>query len=39
MLHLLEEAEFWVAVAFVILVVATFKPISRSMTKALDDRC
>ena len=38
MLHLLEEAEFWVAVSFVIFVLATFKPISRSMTKALDDR-
>lgn len=37
-MHLLEEAEFWVAVAFVIFVLATFRPISRSMTGALDNR-
>ncbi len=38
MLHLLEEAEFWVAVSFVIFVLATFRPISRSMSSALDNR-
>ncbi len=38
MLHLLQEAETWVAVSFVILVLATYRPISRSMTKALDNR-
>ena len=37
-MHLLEEAEFWVAVAFVIFALATARPIGRLMTKALDDR-
>ena len=33
-----ESPEFWVAVAFVIFVAATFKPIKLALTGALDDR-
>lgn len=35
---MLESAEFWVAVAFVIFVAATFKPIKQALTGALDNR-
>ncbi len=37
-MELLQEAEFWVAVAFVIFVAATFRPIKGALTKALDGR-
>ena len=35
---LLRNAEFWVAVAFVILLLAVWKPVSRALTGALDAR-
>lgn len=38
MAHLLAEAEFWVAVAFVILVVAVARKIWGGATTALDNR-
>jgi F-type H+-transporting ATPase subunit b len=33
-----ESPEFWVAVAFVIFVIATFRPISRALMASLDAR-
>ncbi|MFQ5972452.1 MAG: F0F1 ATP synthase subunit B [Alphaproteobacteria bacterium] len=36
--HFLEEAESWVAIAFVIFVLATFRPISRAIAGMLDSR-
>lgn len=35
---MLESAEFWVAVAFVIFVALTIRPLLRAATGALDDR-
>lgn len=37
-MEFLGEAEFWVAVGFVILVAAVFKPIKRSLLASLDAR-
>lgn len=36
--ELLQSAEFWVAVSFVIFVVAIFRPARRALTAALDQR-
>jgi len=38
MTALLQNAEFWVAVGFVILVVAVWKPVGRALSSALDAR-
>ena len=35
---MVESPEFWVAVAFVIFVAATFKPVKLALTGALDNR-
>jgi F-type H+-transporting ATPase subunit b len=37
-MEFLQEAEFWVAVAFVILVAAVYKPVSRAFSGGLDAR-
>jgi F-type H+-transporting ATPase subunit b len=38
MLHELQEPEFWVAVSFFIFVILAWKPLSRMIVSALDDR-
>ncbi|MEM7172239.1 MAG: F0F1 ATP synthase subunit B [Pseudomonadota bacterium] len=35
---LLHDATFWTAVAFVVFIAATYRPISKAMTGALDQR-
>lgn len=35
---MLRDPEFWILVAFVIVIVLLWKPASRAITKALDDR-
>lgn len=37
-MEFLQEAEFWVSVGIVILIVAVYKPLKRSFTTALDTR-
>ncbi len=35
---MLHDPEFWILVAFVVVIVLLWKPASRAITKALDDR-
>jgi len=37
-MEFLRDAEFWVAVAFVILIAAVWKPVKRSLSASLDAR-
>lgn len=37
-MEFLQDAEFWVAVAFVILIAAVWKPVKRSLAASLDAR-
>ena len=37
-MEILKEAEFWVAVAFVILIAAVWKPAKRALATGLDER-
>jgi F-type H+-transporting ATPase subunit b len=37
-MHLLESPEFWVAIGFVVFVVAAFRPIYRALARMLDAR-
>ena len=37
-MEILRDAEFWVLVAFVILIVAVFKPVKKAFTGGLDGR-
>ncbi len=37
-MEFLHDAEFWVAVAFVILIAAVWKPVKRSLSASLDAR-
>ncbi|HTY69132.1 MAG TPA: F0F1 ATP synthase subunit B [Alphaproteobacteria bacterium] len=37
-MELLRDPEFWILVAFVVVIVLLWKPAGRAVTKALDDR-
>ena len=37
-MELLRDPEFWILVAFVVVIVLVWKPAGRAVTKALDDR-
>jgi F-type H+-transporting ATPase subunit b len=37
-MELLRDPEFWILVAFVVVIVLLWKPAGRALTKALDDR-